>query len=94
MVARLRTATRSPRTPLLSSANRAVPPQRATGCGRMYLDNRPVVRGGAVAVPATPPQAARTGSLWRDNVSANYLFSDVKARYPGAQADVSTRGCF
>jgi flagellar L-ring protein precursor FlgH len=49
----------------------------------MYLDNRPVVRGGALAVPATPPQAARTGSLWRDNVSANFLFSDVKARYPG-----------
>ena len=30
-----------------------------------------------------PAQATRTGSLWRDNVSANYLFSDVKARYPG-----------
>lgn len=53
------------------------------GCGRMYLDNRPVVRGGAVAIPPVPQQAARNGSLWRDNVSANFLFTDVKARYPG-----------
>ncbi len=49
----------------------------------MYLDNRPVVRGGAVALPPAPSQATRSGSLWRDNVSANFLFSDVKARYPG-----------
>lgn len=55
----------------------------AAGCGRMYLDRRPEVRGGAVAVPPVPVQATRTGSLWRDNVSANFLFSDVKARYPG-----------
>jgi flagellar L-ring protein precursor FlgH len=55
----------------------------AAGCGRMYLDPRPQVRGGAVALPPVPTQAARTGSLWRDNVSANFLFSDVKARYPG-----------
>jgi len=53
------------------------------GCGRMYLDPRPQVHGGVVALPPVPTQAARTGSLWRDNVSANYLFSDVKARYPG-----------
>ncbi len=53
------------------------------GCARMYLDNRPVVRGGAVATPPVPSEAARTGSLWRDNVSANFLFADVKARYPG-----------
>jgi flagellar L-ring protein precursor FlgH len=49
----------------------------------MYLDNRPVVHGGAVAVPAVPAEAARTGSLWRDHVAANFLFADVKARYPG-----------
>ncbi len=55
----------------------------AAGCGRMYLDHRPEVRGGAVALPAVPVQASRTGSLWRDNVSANFLFTDVKARYPG-----------
>ena len=53
------------------------------GCGRMYLDRRPQVRGGVVAAPPVPIEAARTGSLWRDNVSANFPFSDVKARYPG-----------
>lgn len=53
------------------------------GCGRMYLNPAPVVRGGAVALPPVPPQAAHSGSLWRDNVSANFLFTDVKAHYPG-----------
>jgi flagellar L-ring protein precursor FlgH len=56
----------------------------ATGCGRMYLNNRPVMRENAVtARTEAPPRARQTGSLWRENVSANYLFSDVRARYPG-----------
>ncbi len=53
------------------------------GCGRFYLSPRPIPAGGAMALPPVPSQATRTGSLWRDDVSANYLFADVKARYPG-----------
>jgi flagellar L-ring protein precursor FlgH len=49
----------------------------------MYLDRRPIPAGGAMELPPVPPRASQSGSLWRDNVSANYLFADVKARYPG-----------
>lgn len=55
----------------------------SAGCGRLYLDRRPIPAGGAMELPPVPPQASQSGSLWRDNVSANYLFADVKARYPG-----------
>ena len=55
----------------------------SAGCGRMYLDRRPIPAGGAAALPPAPVAAAHTGSLWRDNVSANYLFADVKAHYLG-----------
>jgi flagellar L-ring protein precursor FlgH len=71
------------RSAYLAPALPALACMLAAGCGRMYLDNRPVVRGGAVAMPAVPSQATRTGSLWRDNVSANFMFTDVKARNPG-----------
>jgi flagellar L-ring protein precursor FlgH len=55
----------------------------ASGCGRFYLNNQPVIQEGIVAVPPPSPRARQTGSLWRENVSANFVFSDVRARYPG-----------
>jgi flagellar L-ring protein precursor FlgH len=39
--------------------------------------------GGEVALPPPTERARSTGSLWRDQVSANYLFADVRARFPG-----------
>ncbi|MCC6850355.1 MAG: flagellar basal body L-ring protein FlgH [Deltaproteobacteria bacterium] len=52
----------------------------ASGCVQMYLKKDPL--------PTEPPPAPSalqrtTGSLWRDDVSANYLFADVKARFAG-----------
>lgn len=55
----------------------------APGCS-LFQPRQPVpVLGGQVLVP--PPSAAerRSGSLWRDNVSANYPATDVTARMPG-----------
>jgi len=41
----------------------------------------------ASTVPPAPmppsPRAKATGSLWRDDVSANYLFADTRARFAG-----------
>lgn len=54
-----------------------------SGCLQMYL-KKPVEPVLAVVPP--PPPSARaqaTGSLWRDDVSANYLFADTRARFPG-----------
>ena len=54
----------------------------ASGCAPMYLKREP--RHDTPPLPPPPsPLAKATGSLWRDNVSANYLFADVKARFPG-----------
>src|SRR3954447_17897828 len=53
------------------------------GCARVYLDNSPVVKGGAMAVPVASAQARATGSLWRDDANGNFLFADVKARALG-----------
>jgi flagellar L-ring protein precursor FlgH len=55
----------------------------ASGCGRLYLHNEPVIQGGEPAVPSPSVRARQTGSLWRDNVSANFLFTDVRARFAG-----------
>jgi flagellar L-ring protein precursor FlgH len=55
----------------------------AGGCGRFYLHNEPVLQGAELAVPPPSARARQTGSLWRENVSANFLFSDVRARFPG-----------
>lgn len=55
----------------------------ASGCGAMYLNNAPANMRSDVATAAPSPRQQQTGSLWRDNVSANYLFTDVKAHFPG-----------
>ena len=39
--------------------------------------------GGQVLVQPPSGLEKRTGSLWRNNVSANYLFTDVRAAMPG-----------
>jgi flagellar L-ring protein precursor FlgH len=54
-----------------------------SGCLEMYL-RRPAAPVLAVVPPPPPsPYAKATGSLWRDDVSANYLFADTRARFPG-----------
>jgi flagellar L-ring protein precursor FlgH len=58
-------------------------PILASGCGRFYLLRDPVMTGGEVAVSPPTERARATGSLWRDQVGANYLFADVRARFPG-----------
>ena len=55
----------------------------AVGCGSLNLHDEPVIPGGELALPALSARARQTGSLWRDNVSANFLFTDVRARFPG-----------
>lgn len=54
------------------------------GCMPMYLKRDPIP---VVEPPPPPPPSPRqqqaTGSLWREDVSANYLFTDVKARFVG-----------
>ncbi len=40
-------------------------------------------RTGPPIMAPPPPHAKATGSLWRDDVANNYLFEDVKARFPG-----------
>lgn len=55
----------------------------SAGCGRIYFDNTPVIKGDVMAVPPPTAQARVTGSLWRDGVGANYPFADVKARALG-----------
>lgn len=53
-----------------------------SGCLSMYLRRDPPVTTPFVPPPPSP-LAKATGSLWRDEVSANYLFSDTRARFPG-----------
>jgi flagellar L-ring protein FlgH len=54
-----------------------------SGCLQMYL-KKPAEPVLAMVPPPVPsPRAAATGSLWRDDVSANYLFADTRARFPG-----------
>src|SRR5262245_43263184 len=53
-----------------------------SGCLSMYLRRDPL----PPAPPPPPPpwpRAKATGSLWRDDVSANYLFSDTRAHFAG-----------
>jgi flagellar L-ring protein precursor FlgH len=53
-----------------------------SGCLEMYL-KRPPLNTELPPPPPPSPLAKATGSLWRDDVSANYLFADVKARFAG-----------
>ncbi len=56
----------------------------ASGCVSMYLRRDPPASAEKAPPPPPPsPRAKATGSLWRDDVSANYLFADTKARFPG-----------
>src|SRR5262245_14203970 len=53
-----------------------------SGCLSMVLRHDPL----PTAPPPPPPPSPRakaTGSLWRDDVSANYLFSDTRAHFAG-----------
>lgn len=54
-----------------------------SGCVQMYLKKDPVPVTKAPPLPPPSPRQVATGSLWREDVSANYLFADVKARFPG-----------
>lgn len=54
----------------------------ASGCAPMFLKQEPPHTAPPMPPPPSP-LAKATGSLWRDDVSANYLFADVKARFPG-----------
>lgn len=53
-----------------------------SGCLEMYLKQPPL---NTTPPPPPPPSplAKATGSLWREDSSANYLFTDVKARFAG-----------
>lgn len=53
-----------------------------SGCVQMYL-KKPPLNTEPPPPPPPSPLAKATGSLWRENVSANYLFADVKARFAG-----------
>ena len=54
-----------------------------SGCMKMYLRRDPPPAS-KPAPPSPPsPRAKVTGSLWRDEVGANYLFTDTRARFAG-----------
>jgi flagellar L-ring protein FlgH len=58
----------------------------AGGCGLGRLvghDAEVPILGGVQQQIPPDPQARRTGSLWRDQVGANYQFTDDRARFPG-----------
>ncbi len=58
----------------------------ASGCGAWIVKKRDHGPDTSMAppLPAPPsPRAKATGSLWRDEVSANYLFADTRARFTG-----------
>jgi flagellar L-ring protein precursor FlgH len=55
-----------------------------SGCVQMYLKkDKPPEELRVPPPPPVPPRAQATGSLWRDDVAANYLFADTRARFPG-----------
>lgn len=54
-----------------------------SGCVEMYLKRAPVPSEALAPPPPPSPRAKATGSLWRDDVSANYLFADTRARFAG-----------
>jgi len=53
-----------------------------SGCLEMYLKKPPLNTTPPPPMPPSP-RAKATGSLWRDDVAANYLFADTKARFAG-----------
>jgi len=54
-----------------------------SGCLSMVLHRKPPPINSPAPPPPPSPRAKATGSLWRDEVSANYLFADTRARFPG-----------
>jgi flagellar L-ring protein precursor FlgH len=52
-----------------------------SGC--LHRDVPVPVLGGEAVIPPATAAARREGSLWRDNVSANFPFSDATAMLPG-----------
>ena len=62
-----------------------------SGCMPMYLRRDPPPVSKPAPPPPPSPRAQATGSLWRDDVSANYLFSDTVARFAGDLLTIDTR---
>jgi len=54
-----------------------------SGCLSMVLRPDPPAPLKPAPPPPPSPRAKAAGSLWRDDVSANYLFADTRARFPG-----------
>jgi flagellar L-ring protein precursor FlgH len=54
-----------------------------SGCLSMVLRPDPPMPSRPAPPPPPSPRAKAAGSLWRDEVSANYLFADTRARFPG-----------
>jgi flagellar L-ring protein precursor FlgH len=54
-----------------------------SGCVQMYMKRDPLPGTELPPPPPPSPRQAATGSLWREDLSANYLFADVKARFIG-----------
>ncbi|MBM4265693.1 MAG: flagellar basal body L-ring protein FlgH [Deltaproteobacteria bacterium] len=54
-----------------------------SGCLSFFERDPVPVLGGEVLIPPPTPLERSTGSLWRNNVSANYPFTDVRAGLPG-----------
>ncbi len=75
-------AERTPRVRRAAVVVLAVATCLQSGCLAMYLRKDPL-NTQPPPPPAPSPLARATGSLWRDDVSANYLFADVKARFAG-----------
>lgn len=57
----------------------------ASGCGAWIVrrDHGPATSTVPPAPMPPSPRAKATGSLWRNDVSANYLFADTRARFAG-----------
>jgi flagellar L-ring protein precursor FlgH len=70
--------------PRVAVVGLAVLASLSSGCLQMYLKkDKPAEELRVPAPPPASPRAKATGSLWRDDVAAYYLFADTRARFPG-----------